>query len=43
LLKKCLEALLAQTYALKHIYVVNNGSTDDTYEYLEEMSLSMTK
>lgn len=37
LLKKCLEALLAQTYALKHIYVVNNGSTDDTYEYLEEM------
>lgn len=37
LLKQCLKALLLQTYALNHIYVINNNSTDDTYEYLEKL------
>jgi len=39
LLGACLESLLRQTYPLDAIYVVDNCSTDGTYDYLLERDL----
>lgn len=38
LLKECLESLLNQSYSLSKIYVVNNNSTDQTKEMLDDLS-----
>lgn len=49
LLLECLEALKNQTYALKAIYLIDNASTDDTYEkliekkYIEKSSITQKK
>ncbi|MBU1202677.1 glycosyltransferase [Patescibacteria group bacterium] len=37
-LKKCLEALLAQDFSEYEIVIVNDGSTDDTKEFLDSLS-----
>jgi GT2 family glycosyltransferase len=39
LVGQCLEALLAQTHPLERVFVVDNGSTDGTPEYLRERGL----
>lgn len=36
LLKECLESLLKQTMKLKKIIIIDNNSTDNTYEYLKQ-------
>lgn len=36
LLKECLQHVFMQTYAADQVVVVNNNSTDGTYEYLEQ-------
>lgn len=36
LLKKNIEALLKQTYKEFDIYIIDNASTDGTYEYIKE-------
>lgn len=36
LLLNCLQFLIKQTYPISHIVVVNNASTDDTINFLEE-------
>lgn len=36
LLCECLDALLAQTYPLANIYLIDNNSSDGTYELLDE-------
>lgn len=36
LLKECIESLRGQTYLLRDIIVVNNGSTDETQNWLSE-------
>jgi GT2 family glycosyltransferase len=38
LLKKCVVALKAQTRELDHIFIINNGSTDGTLEWLFEQN-----
>ena len=38
LLKKCLDSLLAQNYSSYEIIIVNDGSTDDTKKYLDNIS-----
>lgn len=38
LLKKAIDALLAQTYSLNKIVVINNASTDNTKEYLDRLT-----
>ena len=35
LLLKCINAIIKQTFPVDKIYIVNNGSTDGTFEYLE--------
>ena len=35
LLKRTISSLLSQTYSLQQVYVVNNGSTDGTKEWLD--------
>ena len=39
LLKECLDAILGQTERVEKIIVVDNCSTDNTYEFLKEKSL----
>ena len=41
LLKNCLDALSAQTYPLKKIFVVDNASSDSTKEFLEAFRSKM--
>ncbi|NAS19303.1 glycosyltransferase [Clostridium butyricum] len=43
LLKECIESLLKQTYKLKRIVIVDNNSTDNTYDYLLENKLLSDK
>lgn len=38
LLEECINAILSQTYELENILVINNASTDETSEYLSEVS-----
>ena len=38
LLIKTIESLISQTYPLERLYIVNNGSTDGTYEVLAKYS-----
>ena len=38
LLKKCLQALLSQTYKLQNIFVIDNNSQDETLLFLRELS-----
>ncbi len=38
LLKEVLYGIQSQTYPIQHIIVVNNGSSDGTYEWLQEQS-----
>lgn len=37
-LKKCLPALLEQTYEIKNLFVIDNNSTDNTWDYLNKMA-----
>jgi len=37
LLKECIDACLKQTCSFDKIFVINNASTDGTYEYLNEL------
>ena len=37
LLKECIAACLKQTNKFEKIFIINNASTDGTYEYLEEL------
>ena len=37
LLKECVEALLCQTYKLKHIVIINNNSSDGTSDWLDTL------
>ncbi|NOQ31386.1 MAG: glycosyltransferase [Helicobacteraceae bacterium] len=43
LLLECLKALLQQTYKLNKIYLINNNSSDGTYELLEEINFLNNK
>lgn len=36
LLLQCIQALINQSYPLKRVYIVSNGSTDGTYDFLKE-------
>ncbi|MED4841407.1 glycosyltransferase family 2 protein [Weizmannia sp. CD-2023] len=36
MLKECIESLLMQTYPVDKILIINNNSTDGTYEFLKE-------
>src|SRR5574344_1347094 len=38
LLKACREACINQTYKFEKIIIVNNASTDNTFEYLEDLN-----
>lgn len=39
LLKECIECALAQTKPANHIIVVDNASTDETYEYMDSLNI----
>lgn len=39
LLEECLKSVINQTYSLNEIIVIDNNSSDGTYEYLEEKNL----
>lgn len=43
LLKECLESLLDQTIKLDRIIVIDNNSSDNTFEYLEENGMLKNK
>ncbi|RYX87943.1 glycosyltransferase [bacterium] len=43
LLLKCIDALLNQTYKIKAIYIVDNASTDGTFEYLVDEFSGLTE
>lgn len=38
LLKKCLKAIINQTYEITNLFVIDNNSTDDTTLYLRQLS-----
>lgn len=37
LLKECIEAVKSQSYPVRHIYVIDNNSTDSTWKYLKKI------
>lgn len=43
LLSRCLEAVLKQSYPVTSIYIIDNASTDGTFEYLVEKHLVSKK
>lgn len=37
LLKECVEAIESQTYPIEHFFIIDNCSTDNTWEYLQSI------
>ena len=43
LLKECVAACLKQTYEFERVIIINNASTDGTYEYLSKIKNDKVK
>jgi GT2 family glycosyltransferase len=37
LLKECVEAIESQTYPIEHFFIIDNCSTDNTWEFLQSI------